>query len=162
MRKRIEPRQDVAVQGIGSKRTVLSIKAAGMAKPSSSVEIPDKLYFPIREAAQIVGVEPYVLRFWEKEFPMFRPVKGGSGHRRYRRKDIETALEVKRLLYEQGFTIAGARTQLKKTETGTDPIPGPPARAKKQPQLPFPELPRPALLRLRRVVVENFTMLCKK
>jgi DNA-binding transcriptional MerR regulator len=136
-------------------------KAAGMVKQSSSTDIPDKLYFPIREAAEIVGVEPYVLRFWEREFPMFRPVKGGSGHRRYRRKDIETALEVKRLLYEQGFTIAGARIQLKNIGGETGNTPNPPARAKKQPQLPFPELPRPALLRLRRELNEILTILDK-
>jgi len=79
-----------------------------------SPEIPEKLYYPIREVAQITGVEPYVLRFWEKEFPAIRPPKGGTGHRRYRRKDIETILEIKRLLYDQGFTIAGARTQMQK------------------------------------------------
>ncbi len=79
-----------------------------------SQEIPDKLYYPIREVAQITGVEPYVLRFWEKEFPAIRPQKGETGHRRYRRKDIETILEIKRLLYDQGFTIAGARSQLQK------------------------------------------------
>lgn len=86
-----------------------------MAKKTSAGEIPDKLYFPIREAARILGVEPYVLRFWEKEFPMFHPSKQDSGHRRYRRKDIEMALEIKKLLYEQGFTIAGARSQIQKT-----------------------------------------------
>jgi len=85
-----------------------------MSKNLSSPAIPDKLYYPIREVAQITGVEPYVLRFWEKEFPAIRPPKGGTGHRRYRRKDIETILEIKRLLYDQGFTIAGARTQLQK------------------------------------------------
>lgn len=85
-----------------------------MNKNPSSPEIPDKLYYPIREVAQITGVEPYVLRFWEKEFPAIQPPKGGTGHRRYRRKDIETILEIKRLLYDQGFTIAGARTQLRK------------------------------------------------
>ena len=74
--------------------------------------IPDKLYFPIREAAQLTGVEPYVLRFWEKEFPMLSPAKENSGHRRYRRKDIELILEIKRLLYDQGFTIPGARSRL--------------------------------------------------
>ena len=92
-----------------------------MSKNLSSPEIPDKLYYPIREVAQITGVEPYVLRFWEKEFPAIRPPKGGTGHRRYRRKDIETILEIKRLLYDQGFTIAGARTQLQKG-TGESPL----------------------------------------
>ncbi|MBI4463420.1 MAG: MerR family transcriptional regulator [Acidobacteria bacterium] len=85
-----------------------------MGKKTSAGDIPDKLYFPIREAARIIGVEPYVLRFWEKEFPMFRPTKQGAGHRRYRRKDLEMALTIKKLLYEQGFTIAGARNQLQK------------------------------------------------
>ena len=85
-----------------------------MSKNPSNPEIPEKLYYPIREVAQITGVEPYVLRFWEKEFPAIRPPKGGTGHRRYRRKDIETILQIKRLLYDQGFTIAGARTQLQK------------------------------------------------
>jgi DNA-binding transcriptional MerR regulator len=126
---------------------------------SASVDIPDKLYFPIREAAQIAGVEPYVLRFWEKEFPMFRPLKGGSGHRRYRRQDIEMALEIKRLLYEQGFTIAGARTQLKKAKGGSEPAPA--ARSGKQAGLPFPELPRPALGRIRRELNEILTILDK-
>jgi DNA-binding transcriptional MerR regulator len=88
-----------------------------MSKSLPSTEIPDKLYYPIREVAQITGVEPYVLRFWEKEFPAIRPPKGGTGHRRYRRKDIETILEIKRLLYDQGFTIAGARTQLQRARS---------------------------------------------
>jgi DNA-binding transcriptional MerR regulator len=77
-------------------------------------EIPDKLYFPIREAAKITGVEAYVLRFWEKEFPSLSPAKESTGHRRYRRKDIELILCIKSLLYDQGFTIPGARTRLKK------------------------------------------------
>lgn len=83
------------------------------AKPALK-SIPDKLYFPIREVAEIVGVETYVLRFWEKEFPMLQPVKESSGHRRYRRKDIEMVLEIRRLLYDEGFTIPGARTALQK------------------------------------------------
>jgi DNA-binding transcriptional MerR regulator len=87
------------------------------AKPALK-PIPDKLYFPIREVAELTGVETYVLRFWEKEFPMLQPVKESSGHRRYRRKDIEMALEIKRLLYDEGFTIPGARTALQR---GTAP-----------------------------------------
>ena len=83
--------------------------------------IPNKLYFPIREVAELTGVEAYVLRFWEKEFPMLSPVKESSGHRRYRRKDIETVLEIKRLLYDQGFTIPGARTRLQKANSGALP-----------------------------------------
>ena len=92
---------------------------AGVDKNPGSVAIPDKLYYPIREVSEITGVEPYVLRFWEKEFPMFRPAKGGTGHRRYRRQDIELILDIKRLLYDQGFTIAGARSQLQKVASST-------------------------------------------
>ena len=92
------------------------------AKVAPSKPIPNKLYFPIREAAELTGVEAYVLRFWEKEFPMLAPVKERSGHRRYRRKDLELVLEIKRLLYEQGFTIPGARTRLQKSGSAALPL----------------------------------------
>ena len=77
-------------------------------------EIPDKLFFKISEVFDIVGVEPYVLRFWETEFPGLAPEKSKAGHRVYKRKDVENILRVKELLYERGFTIAGARKQLSK------------------------------------------------
>ena len=72
-------------------------------------EIPDKLYFRIGEVSRVSGVKPHVLRYWETEFPGISPKKSGSGHRLYRRKDVELILEIKRLLYEQRFTIEGAR-----------------------------------------------------
>ena len=72
-------------------------------------EIPDKLYFRIGEVARLAGIKPYVLRFWETEFPALMPKKSGTGHRLYRRKDVEAVLEIKRLLYEKRFTIEGAR-----------------------------------------------------
>jgi DNA-binding transcriptional MerR regulator len=75
-------------------------------------EIPDKLYFRIGEVARLAGIKPYVLRFWETEFPGLGPKKSGTGHRLYRRKDVEMVLEIKRLLYEQRFTIEGARKHL--------------------------------------------------
>lgn len=131
-----------------------------MDKQPWDVDIPDKLYFPIREAARIIGVEPYVLRFWEKEFPMFHPVKGGSGHRRYRKKDIEMALEIKRLLYRQGFTIEGARNQLKTAKGDTEAAP-PAPRTGKQSSLPFAEPSRSALSRIRRELSEILTILNK-
>lgn len=82
----------------------------GTAAPQSATPaIPDKLYFRIGEVARIAGVEPYVLRFWEGEFPQLAPKKSGTGHRLYRRKEVELVLEVKRLLYEKRFTIEGAR-----------------------------------------------------
>jgi DNA-binding transcriptional MerR regulator len=75
-------------------------------------EIPNKLYFRIGEVAQLAGIKPYVLRFWESEFPGLGPKKSGTGHRLYRRKDVELVLEIKRLLYEKRFTIEGARKVL--------------------------------------------------
>src|ERR1044071_9541782 len=72
-------------------------------------EIPDKLFFKISEVCEIVGVEPYVLRFWETEFPNLAPEKSKSGHRVYKKKDVENILRIKELLYDRGFTIAGAR-----------------------------------------------------
>jgi DNA-binding transcriptional MerR regulator len=76
-------------------------------------QLPDKLYFKIGEVAEIVGVKPYVLRYWETEFSMVRPTKTRSKHRLYRRKDVEMLLQIKRLLHEQRFTIEGARKRLK-------------------------------------------------
>jgi len=76
-------------------------------------EIPDKLYFKIGEVSEILGVAPYVLRYWESEFSQLSPKKSGSGHRLYRRKDVELLLRIKHLLYEKRFTIEGARQSLR-------------------------------------------------
>lgn len=76
---------------------------------ATDVLIPDKLYFRIGDAARVCGLPAYVLRFWETEFPQLKPHKGGTGQRLYRKRDIELILEIKRLLYAEGFTIAGAR-----------------------------------------------------
>jgi DNA-binding transcriptional MerR regulator len=75
-------------------------------------EIPDKLYFRIGEVSSLLGVETYVLRYWETEFPSLAPKKSGTGHRLYRRKDVELLLRIKHLLYEKRFTIEGARQTL--------------------------------------------------
>ena len=80
---------------------------------SSLPEIPNRLYFRIGDVSQLVGVEPYVLRFWESEFPMLQPKKSKTGHREYKRKDVELLLEIKRLLYDEGFTIPGARKAIR-------------------------------------------------
>ncbi len=81
--------------------------------PPTGSEIPDKLYFRIGEVAKLCDVPAYVLRFWESEFPQLKPHKGGTGQRLYRRRDVETALHVKSLLYDQGYTIPGARQVIK-------------------------------------------------
>src|ERR1700744_3921784 len=75
--------------------------------------IPDKLYFRIGEVARLCRLEAYVLRFWESEFPMLKPVKSSTGQRMYRQRDVENVLRIKKLLYDEGYTIAGARQQLK-------------------------------------------------
>ena len=79
------------------------------AAAAKSVEIPDKLYFRIGEVGSLLGLEPYVLRYWESEFSSLAPKKSASGHRLYRRKDVELLLKIKHLLYEKRYTIDGAR-----------------------------------------------------
>jgi len=80
-----------------------------------TTQIPNKLFFRIGEVCKIVDLEPFVLRFWETEFPNLAPEKSKSGHRVYKRKDIEMVLRIKELLYERGYTIAGARKQLSRS-----------------------------------------------
>ena len=75
-------------------------------------EIPEKSLFRIGEVSRLTATKAFVLRYWESEFPTLQPVKSPSGHRLYRRQDIEAVFEIKRLLYEEGFTIAGARKHL--------------------------------------------------
>lgn len=81
-----------------------------------SARIPDKIYFKIGEVSHIVGVEPYVLRYWETEFELLKPSKAPSRHRLYKKKDVELLLDIKRLLYTEGFTIEGARRKLKEAK----------------------------------------------
>ena len=109
----------------------MSSRKKATAKPAKTTEvvIPDKLYFRIGEIAELCHLPAYVLRFWETEFPQLKPVKSSTGKRMYRHKDVENVLRIKKLLYEQGFTIAGARQQLR-MENKVD---------KKQVPLPFPE-----------------------
>ncbi len=87
------------------------------------VELPNKLYFRIGEVARIIGVKPYVLRYWETEFAVLKPGKTPSRHRLYRRRDVEILLEIKHLLYEEGFTIAGAKKRLKEKEKDEPALP---------------------------------------
>jgi len=105
---------------------------------SGEVVIPDKLYFRIGEVGRICGLPCYVLRFWETEFPQLKPSKGSTGQRMYRRVDVENVLRVKKLLYEEGFTIAGARQHMR-TES-----------KRKQSPLPF-AVPATNLSQLRQV-----------
>ena len=90
--------------------------------PAAGYEIPDKLYFRIGEVARLCEVPAYVLRFWESEFPLLKPNKGGTGQRLYRRRDVEMALRIKSLLYDQGFTIPGARQIFKSELKQKEPL----------------------------------------
>ena len=92
---------------------------------ADQVELPNKLYFRIGEVAKILGVKPYVLRYWETEFSVLKPGKTPSRHRLYRKRDVETLLEIKRLLYEEGFTIAGAKKRIKENEKIEEAAPAP-------------------------------------
>jgi DNA-binding transcriptional MerR regulator len=95
---------------------------------TGEILIPEKLYFRIGEVARLCRLPAYVLRFWETEFPQLKPVKSSTGQRMYRRRDVENVVRIKRLLYEEGYTIAGARQHLREEGKGE----------KKQVTLPFP------------------------
>ena len=94
----------------------------------AEIIIPDKLYFRIGEVATLCRLPAYVLRFWETEFPQLKPVKGSTGQRMYRKRDVESVVRIKKLLYDDGFTIAGARLQLREENKSE----------RNQPALPFP------------------------
>ncbi len=88
-----------------------------------SPAIPDRLYFKIGDVARLCGVETYVLRFWESQFPQLKPNKSGTGQRLYRRRDVELALEIKRLVHAEGYTLAGARGALGQERRRQSPRP---------------------------------------
>ena len=85
-------------------------------------DLPPKLYYRIGEVAELVGVEPHVLRYWEREFRSIRPTKSAKGQRVYSRRDVENLLRVRELLYSEGFTIAGAKKKMQCT--GSEPREG--------------------------------------
>src|SRR5512144_27132 len=104
-------------------------------------QIPNKLFFKIGEVCEITDTQPYVLRYWESEFPALAPAKNSSGQRIYRRKDIETVLRIQQLLYDEGFTIAGAKRRLEAELAGLGPTPvsmanAPAAVAATEPETP--------------------------
>jgi DNA-binding transcriptional MerR regulator len=116
---------------------------------SDEILIPDKLYFRIGEVATLCRLPAYVLRFWESEFPQLKPVKSSTGQRMYRKRDVESVLRIKQLLYEQGFTISGARQQLR-AETKSD---------KTQAAIPFPSHSASEIQHIRQGLREILDML---
>ena len=120
------------------------------AKHHQELVIPDKLYFRIGEVAKLLSLPAYVLRFWETEFPQLKPTKSNTGQRMYRRREVELAIRVKKLLYEEGFTIAGARERLKAEAKP----------AKVQSGLPFPNaVPTEGLREVKRGLNEILKIL---
>ena len=124
-------------------------KATAKSPRAADVIIPERLYFRIGEVAKLCRLPAYVLRFWETEFPQLKPAKGSTGQRMYRRKDVENVLRIKQLLYEQGFTIAGARQHLKDEMKD----------GKRQAPLPFPVSSTAQLRHIRQGLREILTML---
>ncbi len=94
---------------MGLQKHIAKNKRASNTHSPVASEIPDKLYFRIGEVARLCSVQAYVLRFWESEFHQLKPGKSGTGQRLYRRRDVEMALKIRHLLYEEGYTIPGAR-----------------------------------------------------
>lgn len=127
-------------------------KTPAKAVKTGEVVIPEKLYFRIGEVAQLCRLPAYVLRFWETEFPQLKPVKSSTGQRMYRHKDVENVLHIKKLLYEEGFTIAGARQHLR-AENKSD---------KTQDPLPFPERPSSDLKQIRQGLREILAILANR
>ena len=118
----------------------MSPRARATAKPlTADVLIPDKLYFRIGEVSTLCHLPAYVLRFWETEFPQLKPVKSSTGQRMYRKRDVESVVRIKRLLYDDGFTIAGARVQLREENKSE----------RNQTALPFPMNPSLSVAHLR-------------
>ncbi|MGZ4787086.1 MAG: MerR family transcriptional regulator [Terriglobales bacterium] len=121
-------------------------------KASREIVVPDKLYFRIGDVSELLQLPTYVLRFWETEFPQLKPTKSSSGQRMYRRREVELALRIRSLLYEEGFTIPGARERLKSES----------APSKNQSALPFPKSDNGGLKRVRQELQEILKMLSGK
>ena len=121
---------------------------------------PNKLYYRIGEVCEIIGVEPHVLRYWEGEFSRLSPPKNKAGQRTYRPKDIKLLLEIRKLLYEDGFTIAGARKKLTEGGEATFPVPREPAPSRTQIlSAKGPEAPAQRLSQVRRELENILTLL---
>ena len=127
----------------------------------SAREIPEKQLFRVGEVSRLTATKPFVLRYWESEFPTLQPVKSPAGHRLYRREDVETVFEIKRLLYDEGFTIAGARKHIAEAKAGNGPAGSSAARSGPAPARHDPpsRAQRKFLLDLREELVAILTLL---
>jgi DNA-binding transcriptional MerR regulator len=133
--------------------------------PAMERQIPNKLFFKIGEVCEITDTQPYVLRYWESEFAALAPAKNSSGQRIYRRRDIETVLRIKQLLYEEGFTIAGAKKRLEaelggRVETPQEPQAATPAASEAASAAePGEDKTKAALVEVREQLREMLTLL---
>jgi DNA-binding transcriptional MerR regulator len=146
---------EIAYALLNGRRSAMATRAkSGSKKKSSEIVIPDRLYFRIGEVSELLHLPAYVLRFWETEFPQLKPSKSSTGQRMYRRREVELAVRIRTLLYDEGFTIPGARQQLK--------IEAKPA--KNQSALPFPKANghTNGLKRVRQELQEILTLLSGK
>lgn len=122
----------------------------------SEIVIPDKDEFKIGEVCDIAGVKPFVLRYWETEFPELAPAKGAGGQRTYSRVDVQLILRIKQLLYEERFTVAGAKKRLSEEQTPRKP----PKKAKAEPPLVEPtDTVRRTLADIRREIEDVVALL---
>jgi DNA-binding transcriptional MerR regulator len=134
-----------------------------MSSAAMSASPDDERLYRIGEVSRLTALQPFVLRYWEGEFPMLRPVKGPSGRRFYRQEDVDLVLKIKRLLYDEGFTIAGARRHLSEAEgngsgaahaeNGSGPVPA---------EGPDAQINRKILLELRDRLRSFLTLLERK
>jgi len=145
-RRRSGPRSPLPTVAMSTRN-----RATAKVLSPEEVVIPDKLYFRIGEVAELCRLPAYVLRFWETEFPQLKPVKSSTGQRMYRRKDVDMLLRIKKLLYDEGFTIAGARQHLKESKA-----------EKSQALLPFPQRSSADLKQVRQGLREILSILSKK
>jgi len=116
---------DVEMHGFSSRMEAAPPEVDRDETMSSTASVPvphdeETHFYRIGEVSRLTALKPFVLRYWETEFPMLEPVKGANGHRLYRQEDVDLVLKIKRLLYDEGFTIAGARRHLKELVSGGD------------------------------------------
>lgn len=127
-----------------------------MSTPAAATVPNDARLYRIGEVSRLTALKPFVLRYWETEFPMLQPVKSPSGHRLYRQEDVDLVLKIKRLLYDEGFTIAGARRHLRDTPNGSGET------AAALAGTPTTQLSRKMLLNLRDSLRSFLTLLERK
>jgi DNA-binding transcriptional MerR regulator len=145
---------DSKIHQLGDDGMEATTKKATVKSKRMDPLIPDKLYFRIGEVAELCDLPTYVLRFWETEFPQLKPGKSTTGQRMYRRRDVDNVLRIRGLLYDNGFTIAGARQQLRAEAKA--------AGSKTQSPLPFPQRQSGELKRVRQGLREILGILAPR